>query len=71
MAKKENKQGSESVRQREQEALLKEALAKPGVRELMKIYGHWQEKDRELDAYRAGTTAYGRLTAASNSSDVL
>ena len=71
MAKRDNKQGSESVRQREQQSLLKEAFAKPGVRELMKIYGHWQEKDREHNAYRSSTTTYGRVSVASNSSDIL
>ena len=37
--------------------MLQEALARPGVREVMKIYGCWWEKDRRLDAYRMVTKA--------------
>ena len=36
-------------------ALLKDALSRPGVREMMLVYGQWQEQDRTLDAYRAAT----------------
>ena len=65
------KQNSESVRQSEHESLLKEALAKPGVREVLRVYGHWQEKDREFDAYRANTTAHGHISSSSNSTEIL
>ena len=44
-----------SKRAQEQDAMLKEALARPGVREVMKVYGYWREIDKELDAYRIAT----------------
>ncbi len=42
-------------REQERSAMLEEALARPGVREVMKIYGQWQRKDRGLESYRAAT----------------
>ena len=44
-------------REQEHAAMLQEALARPGVREVMKVYGGWWEKDRRLDAYRTVTKA--------------
>lgn len=46
---------SPSKRAQEQDAMLKEALARPGVREVMKVYGDWQQIDGELDTYWAAT----------------
>ena len=53
---------SPSKRAREQDAMLKEALARPGVREVMKVYGDWREIDKELDAYRAATKIAPAIT---------
>ena len=47
--------------------MLKAALARPGVREVMQVYGGWQEKDRELDAYSAAAKASGRITTTNSS----
>lgn len=44
-----------SRREREHAEMLEAALARPGVREVMKVYGGWQEKDRGLDSYRSAT----------------
>ena len=44
-----------SKRAQEHDAMLKEALARPGVREVMKVYGDWQQADKGLDAYRAAS----------------
>lgn len=44
-----------SKRAEEHAAMLKEALARPGVREVMKVYGDWQQADKGLDAYRAAS----------------
>ena len=44
-----------SKRAQEQDAMLKEALARPGVREVMKVYGDWQQADKGLDAYRTAS----------------
>lgn len=62
----ETKRSSGSRRERAHAAMLKAALARPGVREVMEVYRGWQEKDRGLDAYRSATKAlgsFGGLTA--------
>lgn len=58
---------SSSSREQEHAAMLKAALARPGVREVMQVYGGWQKKDRELDAYRAAAKASGRITTTNSS----
>ena len=45
----------DSKREQEHAAMLKEALSRPGIREVMDVYDGWREKDRGLDAYRAAT----------------
>ena len=56
-----------SDREREHAAMLEAALARPGVREAMQVFGGWQEKDRGLDAYRAATKAPTRTTTTNSS----
>ena len=51
-----------SKRAEEHAAMLKEALARPGVREVMKVYGDWQQIDGELDAYRAAAKRAPTIT---------
>jgi len=41
-----------SQREAQHAAMLEEALARAGVREMMEVYGQWQECDRGLDSYR-------------------
>ena len=53
---------SPSKRAEEQAAMLKEALARPGVREVMKVYGGWQQADKGLDAYRTASKEGGVVT---------
>ena len=53
---------SPSKRAQEHAAMLKEALARPGVREVMEVYGAWQEIDRELETYRAATRTAPTIT---------
>ena len=50
--------------------MLEAALARPGIREVMKVYGAWKESDRGLDPYRAATRhpAHGTTTNTSNPS---
>ena len=43
---------SPPTRTEEQEALLQEALARPGIRELMRVYGNWKEQDQAQEPYR-------------------
>ena len=44
-----------SRREREHAAMLEEALRRPGVREVMKVFGDWQHADSGLDPYRSAT----------------
>ena len=43
---------SRTSRVQEHEAMLKAALARPGVREAMRVYQDWQRKDQKLEPYR-------------------
>jgi len=38
------------------------ALARPGVRETMQVYGYWQKKDRGLDPYRSAIIPSVQIT---------
>ena len=40
------------TRTEEQEALLQEALARPGIVELMRVYGSWKKQDQAQEPYR-------------------
>lgn len=51
-----------SKRAAEHDAMLKEALARPGVREVMEVYGGWRQADKGLDAYRAASRRAGVVT---------
>lgn len=55
MAKMQTEKRSASERAQKHAELLEAALARPGVREVMKVYGNWREKDRALDVYRSAT----------------
>ncbi len=57
-----------SERGREHAEMLEAALARPGVREAMTVYGVWQEKDRGLDSYRFAAKE-ARNTITTNSSN--
>lgn len=63
----QNKQHSDSRRAQECEAMIKKALARPGVRDVMEVYRGWQEKDRGLHAYRSAGKAARRVTASNSS----
>ena len=51
-----------SRREQDHATILKEALSRPGVREVMEVYGGWREQDRRLDACRAAMKAPARTT---------
>ena len=51
-----------SERARAHDAMLKEALKRPGIPELMRVYGDWRTADRGLDPYRAATKVPSRTT---------
>ena len=65
---RENTDGeSDTTRQEYQERLLKAALARPGVQEVMKVYGGWREKDSAFQEYGSSTTGTGRFTTSNSS----
>ena len=49
----------ESGRQRELDAMLEEALARPGVKEMMKVYHSWLNVSRVYESYLQATTPRG------------
>ena len=51
-----------STRERSRAELLKEALERPGIREVMRVYEDWRQVDRGLDSYRAATREPHRIT---------
>ena len=63
-------QDSRSRRVLEQASLLEQALARPGVREVMQVYGGWKEKDQALDVYRSATKIPVR-TVTTNTTNAL
>lgn len=46
---------SPSVREQARAALVEDALKRPGIREVMRVYENWRHADRGLDTYRAAT----------------
>ena len=51
-----------SERARAHAALLEEALKRPGIPEIMRVYGDWRTADRGLDPYRAATKEPSHVT---------
>lgn len=51
-----------STREQAHAELLKEAIARPGIREVMRVYKDWRRVDRGLDSYRAATREPHRIT---------
>ena len=48
-----------SNREQEYAAMLEEALARPGVREVMQVYQNYQKADKGLNPYRLATKHLG------------
>lgn len=58
----DNGNGKLSKRVEQHAAMLDEALRRPGVQEVMEVYGAWERADNGLDAYRAATKRVGEFT---------
>ena len=67
MTKMQTEICSASKRAEDHAEMLKTALARPGVREVMRVYGGWQEKDQGLDVYRSATKKPERITTTNSS----
>ena len=64
--RKVNKQ-TVSRRKQAHSEMLKAALARPGVNEVMRVYGNWRQKDQWLDSYRSSTRNPVRITTSDSS----
>ena len=51
-----------SAREQAHAELLQEALERPGIREIMRVYEDWRQVDHGLDSYRAATREPQRIT---------
>ena len=51
-----------SERERAHAALIEETLERPGIPEIMRVYGDRRTADRGLDPYRAATRVLSRST---------
>jgi hypothetical protein len=59
-------ESQQTERERERAAMVREALRRPGVREVMEVYGNWQRADKKLDAYRSATRSRRTTTTTDN-----
>lgn len=61
--RKESKnQLTSRTREQAHAALLKEALQRPGIQEIMRVYEDWRRVDHGLDSYRTATREPQRIT---------
>lgn len=52
------------------DAMLREALSQPGVREFMEVYRNWQEVDKELETYRRSSRGGSRTITSDRTSNL-
>ena len=53
-----------STRQQAHAALLEDALQRPGIYEIMRVYEDWRHLDSGLDPYREATREPQRITTS-------
>ena len=53
----------DSKREQERAAMLKEALSRPGIHEVMQVYQTYKQVDKELNSYRFVTKRRGKVIA--------
>ena len=58
-----------STREPSRVKLLKEALERPGIREVMRVYEDWRQADRGLDSYHAATRDPNRTTTTDRANE--
>ena len=66
MSKNRTTARSSSRREREHADMLRAALARPGVREVMKVYQGWQKADQGLTPYRLATKEPQQITTTNS-----
>ena len=60
---------STSKREKARAEMLKAALERPGVNEVMQVYGGWREKDQALNPYRTATSQPVKTVTTNSSSE--
>ena len=60
----------ESDRQRDLDTLLEEALARPGVKEMMKVYNSWMNVSPVYESYLQATAPHEKVTTTDHSNAV-
>ena len=56
-----------SIRERARATLLEDALRRPGIREVMRVYEDWRHVDRGLEPYRGATHEPQEITTTDHS----
>ena len=57
-----NDHPAKSKHEREHAAMLEEALSRPGIRQVMEVYRHWQKVDRAMEPYRLAAKQHETVT---------
>ena len=57
-----------SKREQVRTEMLRAAMERPGVHEVMQVYGGWRERDQGLDVYRSATKTSKKIVTTTNSS---
>lgn len=69
------RQSEKSNRKQAHDDLLRAAIARPGVSEVMRVYSNWRERDKGLDTYRSvyqtasGITKTGSKSISKNTDE--
>lgn len=63
---KDAERSEKSQSEQDHDAMLREALSRPGVREAMEVYQGWRRVDRGLDPYRAAMRQWPRVTTTAH-----
>ena len=58
-----------SKREQKHAEMLKEALNRPGIREVMKVHQAYQRADKGMHSYRQATKRYGTVTRTTRTHD--
>ena len=56
--------------EKERAAMLKEAMSRPGVREVMEVYQNWKKTDGSLDNYRRMNKKGANVVVSDNANSV-
>lgn len=55
-----------SQRQRQRDELLRTAIERPGMREILRVYENWKHADRAMESHRAVVRGPGTIVNRAN-----